>query len=97
MGDSNVKEVIDALREAESEALVETTGYVYFNGVRNVHHPKDCNCHSEAFQFGMHCWCCGYLQYDPRCECETAKARICAKCGCCDAHCHCSKTDVTEL
>jgi hypothetical protein len=90
MKDEDLDNLVEAIESAETEASSEIEGYHFFNGVRHVGHPRDCDCRDRSFRFGSHCWCCGYLQSSGQCKCDSGSgAGICIKCGKCPAHCRC--------
>ena len=86
--DSLLKELQIALREAEGEARIDTNGHAYFNGVRYVDHPADCECGKTAV-ISDHCWCCGYSESALKCLCQRERG-ICTECGSCVLHCSCT-------
>ena len=85
--DLYLKDLQTALRDAEGEARIDTIGHAYFNGVRYVDHPADCEC-GKATVISDHCWCCGYSEDALKCLCQREPG-ICTECGSCVPHCSC--------
>jgi hypothetical protein len=87
--DADLKKVLSAFKNAEGEARIDVEGRAYFNGVRYVDHPSDCDCGKAAMLLQDHCWCCGYSE-SSGCTCGPERERgICMKCGSCPVHCSC--------
>jgi hypothetical protein len=91
--DSDLKKVLSIFKEAEGQARIDVEGRAYFNGVRFVDHPANCDCGRSVMLMRDHCWCCGYSELGSKCGCMPERDRgICTKCGSCPVHCPCNNT-----